>query len=98
MKLPNPSNHFELCTLISTYKAWKLNKNLNAYPKLTVTFTLWHLVGPHADTGFAVVGETGGTLVPGGLSVPAVPEDVALGVVGEDAVEAFTVWGADCRF
>lgn len=59
---------------------------------------LGYLIGPHADTRFAIVGESGGALVPGGLSVPAVPEDVAFGLIGEDAVQPFAVSGGDRIF
>lgn len=56
---------------------------------------LGHLVGPHADACLTVVGESGGALVARGLSVPAVPEDVALGLIGKDSVQAGAVGGAD---
>lgn len=52
---------------------------------------LWDLVSPHADAGFAVVRQTRGALVTGGFSVPAVPEDVAFGLVGEDTVQTRAV-------
>jgi hypothetical protein len=55
----------------------------------------WDLIGPHADAGLAVVGQSGGALVPGGFTVPTVPEDVAFALVGEDAVQALAVSGGD---
>jgi hypothetical protein len=36
-----------------------------------------------------------GALVPGGFTVPTVPEDVAFALVGEDAVQALAVSGGD---
>lgn len=64
---------------------------------LTLVTALGNLVGPHAHTGFTVVGKSGGALVAGGLSVPAVPEHIALGVIGEDSVQAGAVGGANWR-
>lgn len=57
-----------------------------------------HLVGPHAHPGLAVVGQSGAALVTGCLAVPAVPEDIALLFVREDAVEAGAVRRADGWF
>ena len=57
----------------------------------TFDFALGHLISPHADARLPVVSESGAALVPGGLAVPAVPEGVALLLVGEDAVEARAV-------
>lgn len=51
------------------------------------------LVGPHADAGFPVVGESGAALVAGGFTVPAVPEDVTFVLVGEDTVQPRAVGG-----
>lgn len=62
---------------------------------LTFVFALGHLVGPHADPSFAVVGQPGAALVPGRLAVPAVPEDVAFLLVGEDPVESRAMGRAD---
>lgn len=64
----------------------------------TFVSTLGHLVGPHAHPGFTVVGQSRAALVAGGLAVPTVPEDVALLLVGEDAVEAGAVRRADGWF
>lgn len=64
----------------------------------TFVSALGHLVGPHAHPSFTVVGESGAALIAGGLAVPTVPEDVALLLVGEDAVEAGAVRRADGRF
>lgn len=63
----------------------------------TFVSALGHLVGPHAHPGLTVVGQSGATLVAGGLAVPTVPEDVALLLVREDTVEAGTVRRADGR-
>jgi hypothetical protein len=62
---------------------------------LTLDLALRDLIGPHADARFPVVSETGRALVAAGFTVPAVPEGVALDVVGEDSVEAGAVFGAD---
>jgi len=57
------------------------------------------LIGPHAHSGFAVVGQTWRTLILAGLSSPTVPEGIALDVIGEDSVQPWTVRrGANCRF
>lgn len=53
------------------------------------------MVGPHAHPGFTVVGQSGAALVAGRLAVPAVPKDVALLLVGEDAIESGTMRRAD---
>jgi len=63
--------------------------------ELTLVLALRDLVSPHADASFSVVGEAGRALVAAGFTVPAVPEDVALGLVGEDAVETRAVFCAD---
>lgn len=44
------------------------------------------LVSPHAHPGFPVVGESRAALVTGSFTIPAVPENVAFGVISEDAV------------
>lgn len=56
-----------------------------------------HLVGPHAHPSLAVVGQSGAALVARRLAVPAVPEHVALLLVGEDAVQTGAVRRADGR-
>lgn len=68
------------------------------YAKHTFVFALGHLVGPHADTGITIVGQTGRALISGGFTVPAVPEHIAFVLIGEDAVQAGTVWRGDWRF
>lgn len=55
------------------------------------------MIGPHADACLAIIGESGAALVPRRLAVPAVPEDVALLLVREDAVEPRAVRRANCR-
>lgn len=65
---------------------------------LTLVLAFWNLIGPHANPGFTVVCESGGALVSGGFAVPAVPEHVAFGLVGEDAVEAFAVGSGNWWF
>jgi hypothetical protein len=62
---------------------------------LTLDLALRDLIGPHADARFPVVSETGRALVAAGFTVPAVPEDVALDLVGEDSVETGAMFGAD---
>lgn len=59
---------------------------------LTLVLALRDLIGPHADARFPVVSETGRALVAARFSAPAVPEDVALGLIGEDSVEAGAVF------
>lgn len=56
-----------------------------------------HLVGPHAHPSLTIVGQSGAALIAGRFAVPAVPEDVALLLVGEDAVEARAMRRADGR-
>lgn len=63
----------------------------------TFVSTLWHLIGPHAHPGFAIVGQSGAALVARCLAVPAVPEDVAFLLVGEDAVEPGAMRRVDGR-
>lgn len=65
-----------------------------------VTFILafGNLIGPHAHTGFTVVGKTRRTLVTGSFTVPAVPEDVTLGVISEDTVQSSTMGSRNGRF
>lgn len=58
---------------------------------------LGDMVHPVAHTRLPVVGEAGGTLVAGSLTVPARPEHGAVNVVGEDAVEVGAVSGGDRR-
>ena len=53
------------------------------------------MIRPHADSGFAIVREPGAALVPGGFSVPAVPEHVAFLLVREDTVQAGTMGCVD---
>ena len=52
---------------------------------------LGDLVGPQASTVVLVVGQAGGTLIPVGLAVQALPEDGAAFQVGEGTVEAGAV-------
>ena len=54
---------------------------------------LGDLVSPHAHTGFSVVSEPRAALVAGSLSVPAVPENVAFGLIREDTVQPLAVRG-----
>lgn len=63
----------------------------------TFNLALGDLVGPHADPGLSVVGETGRALVSTSLSVPTVPEGVALHLIREDSVESWAVGCADWR-
>lgn len=53
------------------------------------------LVGPGANAALLVVSQSGGALVATGLAVPATPEDVAFGLIGEDTVQTGTVRSAD---
>ena len=64
---------------------------------LTSCLAALDLVGPDADPLLLVIGQTRRTLVLVGLSGPAGPERVALGLVGEDAVLARTVGRRDGR-
>uniref|UniRef100_A0A8D8C2G2 (northern house mosquito) hypothetical protein n=1 Tax=Culex pipiens TaxID=7175 RepID=A0A8D8C2G2_CULPI len=59
---------------------------------------LRHLVSPHADARFTVVGQSGGALVARGFAVPTVPEHVAFGTVREDTVQTLAVWSGDWWF
>jgi len=61
----------------------------------TFVLALRHLVSPHAHASIAIVSQSGGALVSGGLAVPAVPEHVALVLIGEDAVQARAVGGGN---
>lgn len=65
--------------------------NIGIYSKRTLVLALWDLVSPHAHAGFPVVGQAGAALVAGSLAVPAVPEDVAFGFIGEDSVQPLAV-------
>lgn len=58
-------------------------------------FALRNLISPHADAGLSVVGKSGAALIAGGFSVPAVPENVALVFIREDAVQSRTVRSGD---
>lgn len=66
--------------------------------KFTFVFAFWDLIGPHAHASFTIVSKSGGALVTGGFSVPAVPEDVAFGFVGEDTVKTRAMSGGDGWF
>ncbi|TGZ57268.1 hypothetical protein DBV15_09868 [Temnothorax longispinosus] len=77
----------------SLWMPWLRKTEIN-----TFVSAFGHLVGPHAHPGLTVVGQSGAALVAGGLAVPTVPEDVALLLVGKDAVEAGTVRRGDGRF
>lgn len=70
---------------------------LSATVGCVVTFelALRNLVSPHADTRVSVVGKSRGTLVATRLSIPTIPERVALDFIGEDSVKPGTVGGAD---
>lgn len=60
----------------------------------------WDLIGPGAHAAFPAVSQARGALVAAGLAVPAAPEDVTLGLIGEDSVQARAIPGADwglCR-
>lgn len=63
----------------------------------TFISALRYLIGPHADASFTIVCKTGWALVTRGFAVPAVPENVALALIGEDSVQAGAVsvrnWG-----
>lgn len=63
----------------------------------TLVLALGDLVSPHAHTGFPVIGKSGAALVAGSLAVPAVPENVTFGFIGEDTVQPLAVrsgnWG-----
>lgn len=64
----------------------------------TFVLALGHLIGPHADAGIAIVGQSGRALISGGFAVPAVPEHIAFVLIGEDAVQAGTVRRGDWWF
>jgi len=66
--------------------------------KPTFVLALGHLISPHAHASIAIVGQSGGALVSGGLAVPAVPEHIALVLIGEDAVQAGAVRSGDWGF
>lgn len=55
------------------------------------------MVGPDTDTVLVVVGQTGRTLVPGGLAVPARVEDATVAGVWEEAIQSRTMWRRDGR-
>lgn len=52
----------------------------------TFMFALGDLISPHAYAGFSVVGKSRTALITGSFSVPAIPEDVAFGLIREDTV------------
>ena len=60
-------------------------------PIPTFDLALRDLISPHAHASLSVVSESGTALVLGGFSVPAVPESVALLLVGENTVQPRTV-------
>jgi len=66
--------------------------------KPTFVLALGDLISPHAHASIAIVSQSGGALVSGGLAVPAVPEHVALVLIGEDAVQAGAVGSGDWGF
>lgn len=59
--------------------------------KRTFSSAAVDLIGPDADTGRIVVGQTGGALVATGFSVPAAPEHVTSILIGEDAVQTLAM-------
>lgn len=65
--------------------------------KITFVFAFRYLVSPHADSGFAIVSQTRRALIPGRFTVPTVPEDVAFGLVGKDAVKTLAMRRGDWR-
>lgn len=54
-----------------------------------------NLISPGTNAGFLAVGQARSALIAASLSVPAAPEDVALGFIGENTVKAGAVRGAD---
>lgn len=60
-----------------------------------LSLALGNVVHPVAHPGDPVVGEAGGTLVAGGLTVPAGPEDSAVIGVREDTVQVGAVGGGN---
>lgn len=61
----------------------------------TFISALGHLVGPHAHPSLTIVCQSGAALIAGRFAVPAVPEDIAFLLIGEDAVEAGAMRGTD---
>lgn len=66
--------------------------------KLAFISAFWYLIGPHADTCFTIVCQSRWALVAAGFAVPAIPEDIAFIFIGEDTVQARTVWRWYCWF
>lgn len=58
---------------------------------LTFIFAFWNLIGPHANTCFTIVCQTGWALIAASFTIPAIPESVTLGFIGEDAIQSGTV-------
>jgi len=65
--------------------------------RLTFNLAFGYLVSPHAYSGFPVVSETGRTLIPAGLSVPTIPENVTFLLIGENSVQPRAVRSTDSR-
>lgn len=59
--------------------------------QLTILSTGGDLIGPGANTAFPAVSQARGALVTASLSVPAAPEDVTFGLIGEDSMQAGAV-------
>lgn len=53
------------------------------------------LISPGTNAGLLAVGQSRSALIAASLSVPAAPEDVTLGIIGEDTVKTGAVRGAD---
>lgn len=65
---------------------------------ITLISAFWHLVSPHADTRFTVVGKSRAALVFRCFAVPAIPEGVAFFIISEYTIETLTMGCGDWWF
>lgn len=61
-------------------------------------FTVGNLIGPGTNAAFPAVSQAGGALITASFAVPAAPENIAFGLVGEDSVQARAVRSTDWWF
>lgn len=64
----------------------------------TFLFTVGNLIGPGTNAAFPAVSQAGGALITASFAVPAAPENIAFGLVGEDSVQARAVRSTDWWF
>jgi len=71
--------------------SWKVHLGTLEGTLIFFDVAAFDLIGPHADPGVGIIGQTGGTGVTIGLSIPTGPEDVTLLFICENSIQAWAI-------